>query len=52
MKNKEMKLEDVETPHTLGSASYILLVKFLDMDSDEEVIIEALGASNTKTQTD
>ena len=33
-----MKLEDVKAPHTLGWASYILLVKFLYIDSTEEVV--------------
>ena len=39
MKDKELNLEDVKTPHTLGWASYILLVKFVDIDSVEEVVI-------------
>ncbi len=38
MKDKELKLEDVKTPHTLGWVSYILLVKFLYIDSTEEVV--------------
>ena len=38
MKDKELKLEDVKTPHTLGWSSYILLVKFVSIDSDEEVV--------------
>ncbi len=33
-----MKIEDVKTPHTLGWPSYILLVKFVDIDSTEEVV--------------
>ena len=37
MKDKELKFEDVKAPHTLGWASYILLVKFVDIDSAEEV---------------
>ena len=38
MKDKEMKLEDVKDPHTLGWPSYILLVKFEDIDSSEQVV--------------
>ena len=38
MKDKEHKIEDVKVPHTLGSSSYRLLVKFLDIDSTEEVV--------------
>jgi hypothetical protein len=38
MKDKELKLEDVKDPHTLGWVSYILLVKFVDVDSSEECI--------------
>ncbi len=38
MKDKELKLEDVKTPHTLGWVSYILLVNFVDIDSTEEVV--------------
>ena len=37
MKDKEVKLHDVKTPHTW--VSYILLVKSLDIDSTEEVVI-------------
>ena len=33
-----MNLEDVKAPHTLGWSSYILLVKFLYIDSAEEVV--------------
>ena len=33
-----MNLEDVKVPHTLGCTSYILLVKFLYIDSTEEVV--------------
>ena len=33
-----MKFEDVKAPHTLGWVSYILLVKFLDNDSVDEVV--------------
>ena len=33
-----MKFEDVKDPHTLGWSSYILLVKFLYIDSTEEVV--------------
>ena len=33
MKDKEVKLEDVKVPHTLGGASYIL---FLHIDSIED----------------
>ena len=33
MKEKELKLEDVKDPHTLGGVSYIL---FLYIDSAEE----------------
>ena len=35
MKDKEMNLEDVKTPHTLGWVSYIL---FLHVDSTDEVV--------------
>ena len=35
MKDKELKLEDVKAPHTLGSSSYKLL---LYIDSTEEVV--------------
>ena len=38
MKDKELKLEDVKAPHTLGWASYILLVKFVAIDSAEKVV--------------
>ena len=38
MKDKELKFDDVKTTLTLGWASYILLVKFLDIDSTEEVV--------------
>ena len=41
MKDKELKLQDVKVPHTLGWTSYILailLVKFVDIDSTEEVV--------------
>ena len=38
MKDKELKIQDVKTPHTLGWTSYILLVKFVDIDSTEEVV--------------
>ena len=37
MKDKELKLEDVKAPHTLGWVSYIVL-KFLYIDSAEEVV--------------
>ena len=30
MKDKELKLEDVEAPHTLGGESYILF-KYIDL---------------------
>ena len=36
MKDKELKLEDVKAPHTLGWSSHILLVKYID--SAEEVV--------------
>ena len=36
MTNKEIKVEDVKTPHTLGWVSYILLVKYID--STEKVV--------------
>ena len=35
MKDKELKLEEVKTPHTLGGASYILS---LYMNSVKEVV--------------
>ncbi len=35
MKNKDMKLEDVKSPHTLGGASYILI---LYINSVKEVV--------------
>jgi hypothetical protein len=38
MKDKDLNLEDVKTPHTLGSVSYILLVTFLHIDSAEGVV--------------
>ena len=38
MKDKELKLEDVKDPHTLGWSSYILLVKFVSIYSDEEFV--------------
>ena len=38
MKFKEMKLEDVKDPHTLGWSSFILLVKILDIGSVETVV--------------
>jgi hypothetical protein len=38
MKDKELNLEDVKDPHTLGGVSYILLIKFLYIDSTEEVV--------------
>ena len=38
MKDKELKFKDVKVPHTLGWVSYKLLVKFLDIDSVEEVV--------------
>ena len=38
MKDKELKLEDVKAPLTLGWASYILQVKFVNIDSAEEVV--------------
>ena len=38
MKDKELNLEDVKDPHTLGWVSYILLVQFLYIDSTEEVV--------------
>ncbi len=38
MKDKELNLENVKAPHTLGWSSYILLVKFLSIDSTEEVV--------------
>ena len=38
MKDKEMKIEDVKDRHTLGWTSYILLVKFLWIDSAGEVV--------------
>ena len=38
MKDKELKLEDVKTSHTLGWVSYLLL-KFLHIDYTEEVVI-------------
>ena len=38
MKDKDVKVEDVKVPHTLGWVSYKLLVKFLYIDSTEEVV--------------
>jgi hypothetical protein len=38
MKDKELKLEDVKVPDTLGWASYILLVKFVNVNSTKEVV--------------
>ena len=38
MKDKEIKIEDVKVPHTLGWDSNILL-KFLYIDSAEQVVI-------------
>ena len=38
MKDKDLKVEDVKSPHTLGWVSYILLVKFGTIDSSEEVV--------------
>ncbi len=35
MKDKELKLEDVKAPHTLGGSSYIL---FLYINSVKEVV--------------
>ena len=37
MKDKELKIEDVKSPHTLGWSSYILL-KILYIDSTEDVV--------------
>jgi hypothetical protein len=36
MKDKELKLEEVKAPHTLGGASYILI---LYIDSVKELVI-------------